>query len=263
MASSRATVVPGILTLLFSLIALPVSGQVRIDRYGITLRVPQSWEQIPDSLVAAIEGNATKTLGIDIDYVAGFQPEPGEQWLALPYVLFQVEDVGRATSDEEYLALIEEGLFDDPSEEIAQRATDSGVLDAASFGQPVWNPNSRILWTSFELNSPERGRFQGLTAQTLFRDGALMLHYYFPVDQPLGPVMDIAEQTLLATGYDPGKEYSESAAAAADRDGILSRILNRGASGALAGGVIATLIGIVGWLLSYFRRTPDRPETHD
>lgn len=80
--------------LLFLALALGTTsalGQVRLDRHGITLQVPHVWQQIPDSIVSLMTENAARDLNLDVEYVAGFQPERAERWFELPYVLFQVE----------------------------------------------------------------------------------------------------------------------------------------------------------------------------
>jgi len=234
-----------IVALILMTVGPPLQAQVRVEGYGISLNPPREWAQIPDSVVAGVEAFAAQSFGVEIDYVAGFQPEPGGTWLELPYVLVQVFE-SPPISEAEFLEALESGVLDASVSEIVAQATGTGVLDAASFGQPVWDAESHILWRRFTLISAERGEFEGLTGQILFRHGILFLHYYFELGEPVESVRASAEDVLLATVFDPGSEYSESAAAAARPGSLWSRVLTKGVFGAIAGGLIAGLFALIG-----------------
>ena len=181
------------------------TSEVRIDSHRMTLHVPSTWEQIPDSLVqqALEELMNTTDVGGSIAYVDGFQPAEGKNWFDTPYVLFEVIETGPVT-EQDYV----DGVTKNSArimEDILARI--GGEL--LSFERPRWDPATRLLWIQFLTRIGGGEQQQAITGHRLFRNGVLMAHYYFPASVSAESVRQEVEQILMASHFDPGMEYVE------------------------------------------------------
>ena len=150
------------------------------DQFSITL--PPGWFWMPENALnqfaQSIDALSPETPGQVYDY--GFQYGNTDKWFTYPYILIQVRPVGRIpTGEMARYSKVKRGM----EESLDQvREGLASVLAEASAGDPVFDDENRILWTSMSMELQSGVLVRSLIAVKLTETGLIQLSGYATAD---------------------------------------------------------------------------------
>jgi hypothetical protein len=229
-----------------------VSGATyRNDLYHFTMTLPGDWRQVPDNVLTAASEYMSKGTNTALDYLAGFQVGPSEQWFQYPYVLVQYDSSGTVT-EKSYLEFARRNFGDIDVKSLIYGSRADSLLASAGTNTPVWDSLNHLLWVPMSATLADGRPLTGLTVFKLHRKGFIGLSYYDSGTRLTSEMQQILLPVMKAVTFDPGFEYNE--AAARDAENHIPKILRGVKGGAIRGALIGAAIGVVWFYLVQRRR---------
>ena len=214
------------------------------DQFSVTL--PTGWVWMPRNVLIqyakTIDKLAPDTPSQFYDY--GFQYRNSDDWFTYPYILIQVKNVGRIPTGEmaryrKVRSGMEEGLDQ-------VREGYSSVITEAVAGEPEFDYERKILWTSMSMDLQDKGQVRALIAVKLTEKGLIQLNGYATSEtfDEYEPVFREAFATLEvdeAIRYKP--QITDNAPVIGNIN--LGKVLIVCIQGAIAGGVLWIVYALV------------------
>lgn len=202
--------------------------------YGF--EVPEGWVRIPDDVLSEAVASLVEQTGIRqrLDYRAAFQLE-SEYYFTYPYLMIQHHAVDSATI-RQISSAMSSALSSQAAREDLQKLADAGIARGVSMGEPVVDPERRIVLQSIESEVEGVGPIKALSVMAPGRDGMVQLHFYSEAED-YNKYLPVFSSVVDTLEFEPGHSYSWTAAVA--KSPGTSRLLQRALIGALMGALVA------------------------
>ncbi len=133
--------------------------EVKIQRDGFTLSLPDGWVEIPRDAIDSYEKKMAE-LAPSVHaqhYDSGFQLGSPGKWFSYPYVLIQVNTRGRI--QESRLEQLKENIIPNV---LDQKERFSAIMSDIKVGEMLYDSRNNIIWMRMELDIRGFGPVTGL-----------------------------------------------------------------------------------------------------
>ncbi|MFH1717229.1 MAG: hypothetical protein ABIF19_07760 [Planctomycetota bacterium] len=222
------------------------------ESYGYNLVFPSDWIQIPqddmDKAFAAVSDPDSKH---HIQYDAGFQESSATRLLEYPYVLVQAIPyvsfgLNRQIYESEFPKIIKAITGLDLYEVVGQTLTSEAgqLFSKLQTNKPHLDiARRRYLW-ELEMNIEGTGQVKGLCAGYFGRNSLVQVMFY-STKSNWDDYSDVRKSIIESFYFDGNQAYSTELASRSQASTIWERVLGKAIGGAVAGGLIALLLGII------------------
>jgi hypothetical protein len=171
--------------LIFFLIALAISsiayGEVKIQKNGYTVSIPDGWIEIPrDVLVQSEKAISDMLPNVERPhYECGFQLKSKENWLDYPYVLIELKNVGRIPKSE--LKKIDGFSMQETFD--SRKKNYDNIISNIKAGEMIYDNENKIIWLGFETTVQDIGPIANIGAMILTEKGFIQAGAYSKKDE--------------------------------------------------------------------------------
>jgi hypothetical protein len=173
-----------------------------------SIEVPGDWKEIPKkalddylkALATVMPQAANQT------YAHGYQLASQQEWLVHPYIIIQFNNKSGRIPENELAKIknLKEG-FDKGINEVQKGL--SAVVSQAKVGEPVYDPDTKILWMNISMNVQGAGVVKGLSGMHLTEEGLLCVNCY-ALESQFDSYAPKFEATVKSVTMDPTLKYS-------------------------------------------------------
>lgn len=241
-------------TLLWYMIFISLAPMCNADEYhsetyGYRIEIPEDWVEIPRSL---IRDPLTFEME-DPSYDAGFQPESNRRWLEYPYVLvrpivYAEQGLDRQINSNDFPEFIKLLTGMDMGEVLKEtKVTDAQkfFINPVSGQTQLDTANRRFSWV-YEVKVVGIGQVRAFMVGHFGRSSLIEVIFYCLEDE-WDQYSDVRERIIDSFRFDPDKAYSvQIATANLTSPSLLTRMLENGVTGFVAGSFAALIIVVVG-----------------
>lgn len=236
-------------SLFFFLIIMTISsiayGEVKIEKNGYVISLPDEWIEIPsevlekyEKMVSVLAPNAKKQ-----HYDCGFQLSGKENWLDYPYVIIQVKNTGRITESE--LAKIQDFSMQKTLDEEGKNF--SAVMSNIQAGDMIYDKENKIIWMRVEADVKEIGPISGISGMILTEKGLIQVNAY-SLKEDYATYEPVFRSIVKSVTPSPELAYKSKwfDSLPVSLTGInWGKVGSKAVGGAIIAGIIALIIGII------------------
>lgn len=237
------------MTLLLALATAMAHAQP-IQKPEFTFNLPADWEEIPQEVLEAAHSEARRQLP-DAQvprYDYGFQPVDNDHWMDYPYLLIQVNHLGRIPDRQlaEMPPIDMNALMREKSPDFAP------LMSNLRFGQLQYDKDLGVVWMTSQSDIVGIGPILGLSGIIPTERGVVQLNGYAR-ESDFANYIDSFRQMVLSVHIAPELAYRPRQG---DSDGWLD--WGEVGSSAMGGALIGAAIGVLLTLLR--RRKKEKPQ---
>jgi hypothetical protein len=213
-----------------------------VDHYSFDL--PNGWEEIQKSVIDKfMDEVAGKTSGKRIEFVSGFQLTGNENF-KYPYILVQDHK-----GDTPSFSQLEKALNSDSlQKKVDQKTAEySELLNNATTDRPFVDKERNIIFMNIELDVTNVGKVNGLIVMFFGENKITQLNFYSTKSE-YSEWLPVFNSIVDSFKYDDGFIYNPVEAEKNDTLSIFNGVMEKGVSGAIAGGFLGILASIIGWI---------------
>ena len=145
---------------------------------GFSITLPDDWIQIPkqvmDERIQELSEISPDFQNVVCDY--GFQHASHDTWFSLPYIIVQVQNIGRIPSGK----LSQFKRFDDVTERVSNKFKHSffDQVSDVSLNEPIYDSENNILWMFSSIDFEDGETMKGISGVKLTEKGTIQLTGY-------------------------------------------------------------------------------------
>ncbi len=225
---------------------------IRDESEHFSVELPEPWTAMPAEYVQRINDLISQRMpGSQVHYSRGFMPK-GAKDGSYPYILVQFTPADFKNVSYEQL---EATLSRSTGKEV--KSVENAMSDLAkdlTMGVPVLDRSKNVFLARVQMDVVGAGKVQGLSIGHLSSAGIVQLHSY-QLEKDFQTSLPVFNQINDSFKFDPGYEFTPGTGR-----GALGNILSKAGDGAITGGAIG---GVAGLLLVLFkkRNKPKPPDT--
>jgi len=214
------------------------------QKKGFAITIPDGWIEMPRNIIDTFENEVSKQAPNvkKQHYDYGFQLESSNNWFEYPYILVQIQDIGRIPENQ--LEKLEKYSFKDT---IDERKKDlSSLASDIEVGKMYYDKQEKIIWMRLEMNVVNIGIVSGLSGMVPTEKGFIQIvgyslqndfsnneHIFRSVSMSVLPEPDFVYKPKWSDNLPP----------------VISRIdwgkvAGKAVAGAIIGGIIALIVGL-------------------
>ncbi|MEI6811013.1 MAG: hypothetical protein WCK60_03140 [Candidatus Nomurabacteria bacterium] len=238
--------------LLFFIVMVTISsvayGASNIQKNGYVISIPDGWIEIPTDIIEKYEKmlsdlapNAKKQ-----HYDCGFQLDSKKNWFEYPYVLMQVNNLGRIPENQlEKLQgfSMQKSLdnFEDQNKKL------NTVISNIQAGKMIYDNKNKMIWMRLEANMQDIGPIIGISGMILTEKGSIHANAYckkedFSTYEPVFRSIATSVTPAPELVYKP--KWSDSLPVVA-RSFNWGKVVGKAITGAIIAGIIALIAGFI------------------
>lgn len=145
---------------------------------GFSLKLPSDWIEIPRDVVDGL-GEGIEQVNPNIKrqvYDYGFHRKPSEKRLTYPYILVQVQDVGRVPERQLKKMKTIQKQMNEVGETFEKGF--GTLVSSMRSGETIYDPERHVLWSRFSGDLSGVGEVRSLTGTVLTSKGVINIHCY-------------------------------------------------------------------------------------
>jgi hypothetical protein len=229
--------------------------------WGYSLSVPTGWVRVPDDVLReAVSAMRNPKANSPLVHDAAFQlPWRGQQ-LEYPYVVVMVLPyanlgISRQINEDEFPEVIKAATGADMGKVLDSALSPEArrLVGDAELGKPQLDAGRRRFLLSTRMSVGEVGKVRALIAGYFGREAIVQVGF-FAKEGDWDRYVGAGQGMVDSLRFDPGTEYSDAIAKAnPSRRSIWSGVGEK----ALSGAIVGIIAGVVGYVVSRFRKKED------
>ena len=211
------------------------------QKKGFSITIPDGWIEMSRNIIDTFENEVSKQAPNfkKQHYDYGFQLESSNNWFEYPYILVQIQDIGRIPENQ--LEKLEKYSFKDTIDKSKKDL--SSLASNIQVGEMYYDKQEKIIWMRLEMNVVNIGIVSGLSGMVPTEKGFIQVVGY-SLQNDFSNNEHIFRSVSMSVLPEPDLVYKPKWSD--NLPHVISKIdWGKVAGGALTGAIIGGIIGLI------------------